>query len=696
MVAGQAPAGERSAEWADGGRRPHRVRQKHALARDGQRRLRLEGARHQGVQKRRRRRDGRIGFVVVQERAQTAQPLVSGAHAHAVHCAAVQPGLRFALGVDEIAVPHVRRNGILRRALEPRAAPHVHVAAGAGEKQRRRVGQRRYVLYPALEPGGMRAVARKRAHALVDQQKRAANARPAAAVVFVSQQEDSQHGNQIRKRPAAAALRPRGRFALGKRRKQTARELALKPARHDGGRAGKRFARQRVRPRQQLGGGQRERVRFRLAVFVQRFAPAGFAADFPDQIGHSGQIAVEPLGAAGQKQREKLPPAFLARGGERAVSRKAVRNHGRRERTVQRLFGGALPVADGLAVGLTERGAVDQLPGTRRAQVIHEIVESGREHGVLCLRHIRPVARTGGIRGGGEHGLRLQTVTNGRTRSLCRASRSRGRESSQRNRPERAGREWYAASVQLPGRRVRLQAVLNGRTRSLSVSRAAGKVRDTRDGVLRLRHIRPVARAGGIHGGERGLRLQTVTNGRTRSLCRASRSRGRGSSQWNRPERAGREWYVRWCAASVQLPGRRARLAASGRSQWTDAKPFREPRSRGRESSQWNRPERAGREWYAASVQLPGRRARLQAVLNGRTRRLSVSRAAGKVRDTRDGILRLRHIRPVARAAGIHGGERGLRLQTVICGRTRSLCRASRSRGRESSQWNRPERAGRG
>ena len=143
-------------------------------------------------------------------------------------------------------------------------------------------------------------------------------------------------------------------------------------------------------------------------------------------------------------------------------------------------------------------------------------------------------------------------------------------------------------------------------------------------------------------------------------------------------------------------PIARAASTASGRPQWTDAKPFREPRSRGRESSQWNRPERAGREWYAASVQLPGRRARLQAVLNGRTRRLSVSRAAGKVRDTRDGILRLRHIRPVARAAGIHGGERGLRLQTVICGRTRSLCRASRSRGRESSQWNRPERAGRG
>ena len=53
---------------------------------------------------------------------------------------------------------------------------------------------------------------------------------------------------------------------------------------------------------------------------------------------------------------------------------------------------------------------------------------------------------------------------------------------------------------------------------AFAVSRAAGKVRDTRDGVLRLRHIRPVARAGGIRGGECGLRLQAVTNGRTRSL----------------------------------------------------------------------------------------------------------------------------------------------------------------------------------
>ena len=65
---------------------------------------------------------------------------------------------------------------------------------------------------------------------------------------------------------------------------------------------------------------------------------------------------------------------------------------------------------------------------------------------------------------------------------------------------------------------------------AFAVRRAAGKVRDTRDGVLRLRHIRPVARTGGIRGGEHGLRLQAVFDGRTRSLCRASRSRESGTA----------------------------------------------------------------------------------------------------------------------------------------------------------------------
>ena len=85
-----------------------------------------------------------------------------------------------------------------------------------------------------------------------------------------------------------------------------------------------------------------------------------------------------------------------------------------------------------------------------------------------------------------------------------------------------------------------------------------------------VRCIRPIARAGSA----------VCASGRhwwtDAEPYRASRSRGRESSQWNRPERAGRER----CAASVRLPGRAARLAASDRSQWTDAKPFREPLSR--------------------------------------------------------------------------------------------------------------------
>ena len=133
--------------------------------------------------------------------------------------------------------------------------------------------------------------------------------------------------------------------------------------------------------------------------------------------------------------------------------------------------------------------AAGKSPGTRRARVVREIA-----------RCICPIAR-----------WRARPAASGMDAEPFRASRSRGRESSQWNRPERAGRGWYvrwcSVSVRVPGRRVRLQAVLNGRTRSLSVSRAAGKVRDTRDGVLRLRHIRPVARTGGIRGGEHGLRL---------------------------------------------------------------------------------------------------------------------------------------------------------------------------------------------
>ena len=128
---------------------------------------------------------------------------------------------------------------------------------------------------------------------------------------------------------------------------------------------------------------------------------------------------------------------------------------------------------------------------------------------------------------------------------------------------------------------------------------------------------------------------------------------------------------------------RRARPAASDRHQWTDAEPLScvaQPGTR------------------IIAVEPPGaRRARVVRCIRPIARAanavcgfrpslvdgggaFAVRRAAGKVRDTRDGVLRLRHIRPVARTGGIRGGEHGLRLQAVFDGRTRSLCRASRSR----------------
>ena len=239
---------------------------------------------------------------------------------------------------------------------------------------------------------------------------------------------------------------------------------------------------------------------------------------------------------------------------------------------------------------------------------------------------------------------------------------------------------WCAASVQLPGRRVRLQAVLNGRTRSLSVSRAAGKVRDTRDGILRLRHVRPVVRAGGIRGGECGLRLQTVVNGRTRSLV-VRRAAGEedhrsgtarkapGASGTLHPSNCpGGEHGLRFRPSLVDGRGALSCVAQPGKRIIAVEPP----------GTRRARVVRCIRPIARAANAVCGFRPSL--VDGGGA--FAVSRAAGKVRDTRDGVLRLRHIRPVARAGGIHGGERGLRLQTVIGGRTRSLYRASR--GRES------------
>ena len=147
-------------------------------------------------------------------------------------------------------------------------------------------------------------------------------------------------------------------------------------------------------------------------------------------------------------------------------------------------------------------------------------------------------------------------------------------------------------------------------------------------GTRRARGIREVARY------TRSIpRTMRTTSSRLRrtdaSLCRASRSRGRESSQWNRPERAGREWY----AASVQLPGRGARLAASGRHWWTEAEPLPCVARPGKEIAAVESPGCAGHEEYVRLHDTP--------------------------------------IQPTEQCA---------QFRTVFDGRTRSLCRASRSR----------------
>ena len=158
-------------------------------------------------------------------------------------------------------------------------------------------------------------------------------------------------------------------------------------------------------------------------------------------------------------------------------------------------------------------------PGARRARVVREVV-----------RCIRPIARAGSE----VCGFRPSPMDGGGAFAVRRAAGEEDhRSGTARNAPGAGGMLNGALHPSdCPGgeRSLRLQAVLNGRTRRLSVSRAAGKVRDTRDGVLRLRHIRPVVRAGGIRGGEHGLRLQAVFDGRTRSLCRASRGRESGTA----------------------------------------------------------------------------------------------------------------------------------------------------------------------
>ena len=227
-------------------------------------------------------------------------------------------------------------------------------------------------------------------------------------------------------------------------------------------------------------------------------------------------------------------------------------------------------------------------------------------------------------------------------------------------------------------------SVVDGRG-AFSVRRAAGE-EDHRSGTARSA---PGA-SGTLHpfncpGGEHGLRLQAVIGGRRRSLCREPRSRKS-------------EGYARWCFTSPAHPSscpcgrnprRRMRFAASGRHKWTDAEPLPCVAQPGKRIIAVEQPGTRRARVVREVVRCIRPIARAANAVCGFSPSLvdgggafAVRRAAGKVRDTRDGILRLRHIRPVARAGGIHGGEHGLRLQAVVNGRTRSLCRASR--GRES------------
>ena len=174
-------------------------------------------------------------------------------------------------------------------------------------------------------------------------------------------------------------------------------------------------------------------------------------------------------------------------------------------------------------------------PGTRRARVVREVV-----------RCIRPIARAAST----ACGFRPSLV-DGRGALSCVAQPGKRiiavePPGTRRARVVRCIRPIARAANAVCGFR---PSLVDGGG-AFAVSRAAGKVRDTRDGVLRLRHIRPVARAGGIHGGERGLRLQTVIGGRTRSLYRASRGRESGT-----------EFYT--SGTSVQLPVRAESAAAA-------------------------------------------------------------------------------------------------------------------------------------
>ena len=203
-----------------------------------------------------------------------------------------------------------------------------------------------------------------------------------------------------------------------------------------------------------------------------------------------------------------------------------------------------------------KRSIAVEPPGTRRARVVREVV-----------RCIRPIARAGST----ACGFRPSLV-DGRGALSCVAQPGK-----------------RIVAVEPPGaRRARVVRCIRPIARAASTASGRSQWTDAKpfreprsrksEGYARWCFTSPAHPSSCPCGRNPWRRarfaLQAVIGGRTRSFFRASRSRERGSSQWNRPERAGRGWYVRWYAVSVQLPGRRTRFAASGRHWWTEAEPL--------------------------------------------------------------------------------------------------------------------------
>ena len=368
-----------------------------------------------------------------------------------------------------------------------------------------------------------------------------------------------------------------------------------------------------------------------------------------------------------------------------------------------------------------------ELPGTRRARVVREVVRE-------VVRCIRPIARAGST----ACGFRPSLV-DGRGAFVVRRAAGKG-----------------IVAVEPPGtRRARVVRCIRPIARAASTASGRSQWTDAKPfRELRSRKSEGYARrcfASPAHPSS----CPCGRNPRRRMRFAAS-----GRHQWTDAEPLPCVAQPGKRIVAVEPPGtRRARVVrevvrcirpiaraastASGRPQWTDAKPFREPRS-------W-KSEGYARRYFTSPAhpsscpcgRNPWRRARLTAsdrhlwtdaeplscVAQSGKRIIAVeppgTRRARVVREV------VRCIRPIARAGSapcgfrpssmdgrgafvvrravgeenhrsgtarsapgasgtLHpsdcpGGERGLRLQAVIGGRRRSLCRASR--GRESEGY---------